>query len=148
MKPNAGQIVATSAGQLMMQVAPQLTDSYAQANAGLIGMILSFCANEFENGADMRMRENNEMRDLLASLEPHIDESKLRTRLGGVMAGRDASLKISELDKTNAELRKLFIDVHAHLEELPTLDAKTQIRRIWAMLSAHAERRVLKLPGF
>ena len=147
MKPNVGQIVGTTAIQLMTQVAPALTESYAQSSAGLLGLILTFCAQEFDQAADKRMRENNEMRDLLAALEPHIDESKLRTRLGGVMAGRDASLKISELDKTNAELRKLLIDVHAHLEELPTLDAKTQIRKILALLSAHAEQRLIKLPG-
>jgi hypothetical protein len=147
MKPNAGQIVGITAGQLMTQIAPLLPVSYAQSTAGLLGLVLGFCAQEFEQGADMRARENNEMRDLLAALEPHIDESKLRSRLGMVMAGRDASLKISDLDKTNAELRKLLIDVHAHLEEIPTLDAKAQIRKIWAMLTASAERRLLKLPG-
>ena len=78
MKPNAGQILGISAGQLMTQIAPLLPAIIAQSSAGLIGMMLGFCAQEFEQGADIRARENNDMRDLLAALEPHVDESKLR----------------------------------------------------------------------
>lgn len=147
MKPDVDTILATTAAQLMMEIAPQLPPGYTQSSAGLMGMLLGFCAQEYENGADIRVGENARMRNLLAELESAVEDARLRGKLGTVMGDRDASLKISDLNAANAELKKLLIETQAYLETRNDERARLARREIWAVLRAHADRRVLKLPG-
>jgi hypothetical protein len=147
MRPEIDKILETTAAQLMMQIAPELPPGYTQSSAGLIGMLLGFCAQEYENGAELRANENRELRNLLAELEGIVDDAKLRVKLGAVMGDSDASLKISDLNYSNAELKKLLIDVQAFLETRNDEKAKLARREIWAVLKANANKRLLKLPG-
>ena len=59
----------------------------------------------------------------------------------------DSSLLISALDKTNAPLRALLIELQAHLEEQQGEAARAGEKRIWDILTASAARRFLKSPG-
>ena len=147
MKPDVDTILATTAAQLMTEIAPQLPPGYTQSSAGLIGMLLGFCAQEYQNGADIRASENAQMRNLLAELEGVVEEARLRGKLGTVMGDRDASLKIADLNAANAELKNLLIEAQSYLETRRDEKAKLARREIWAVLRAHADRRVLKLPG-
>jgi hypothetical protein len=147
MRPEIDKILETTAAQLMMQIAPELPPGYTQNSTGLIGMLLGFCAQEYENGADLRANENRELRNLLAELEGIVDDAKLRVKLGAVMGDSDASLKISDLNYSNAELKKLLIDVQAFLETRNDEKARLARREIWAVLKANANKRLLKLPG-
>lgn len=110
MRPEIDKILETTAMQMMTQIAPELPPGYTQSSAGLIGMLLGFCAREYENGAELRVSENCELRNLLAELEAAVEDVKLRVKLGAVMGDRDASLKISDLNYSNAELKKLLIE--------------------------------------
>lgn len=147
MKPDVDAILNTTAMQLMTQIAPELPPGYTQSSAGLIGMLLGFCAQEYENGAEIRASENAEMRNLLAGLEDVVEDAALRGKLGTAAGDRDASLKISDLNHSNAELKKLLIKTQAHLETRDDEKAKLARREIWAVLKANANRRLLKLPG-
>ncbi|MGN6515813.1 MAG: hypothetical protein ACTHLR_08225 [Rhizomicrobium sp.] len=147
MKPDVDTILATTGAQLMTEIAPQLPPGYTQSSAGLIGMLLGFCAQEYQNGADIRASENAQMRNLLAELEGVVEEARLRGKLGTVMGDRDASLKIADLNAANAELKNLLIEAQSYLETRRDEKAKLARREIWAVLRAHADRRVLKLPG-
>ena len=147
MKPDVDTILATTAAQLMTEIAPQLPPGYTQSSAGLIGMLLGFCAQEYQNGADIRASENAQMRNLLAELEGVVEEARLRGKLGTVMGDCDASLKIADLNAANAELKNLLIEAQSYLETRRDEKAKLARREIWAVLRAHADRRVLKLPG-
>lgn len=139
---NVGAVLNISAAQLMGAIAPQLPASYAQASASLTGFLLTFCAQDYENGADLRAKENADMRALFAELGPRVGDAALRAKLEAAAAGRDASLKISALDAANAELRTLLIALHETIEPDAAANA-----RVWAVLRAMADRRVLKLPG-
>ncbi|HSM95553.1 MAG TPA: hypothetical protein VLT91_05895, partial [Rhizomicrobium sp.] len=110
-------------------------------------MMLGFCAQEYENGADIRASENAQMRNLLADLEDMVEDARLRGRLGTVMGDRDASLRISDLNTANAELKKLLIETQDYLESRHDDKARLARREVWAVLRSHADRRVLKLPG-
>jgi hypothetical protein len=147
MRPEIDKILQTTAAQLMMQIAPELPPGYTQSSAGLIGMLLGFCAQEYENGAELRAGENRELRNLLAELEATVEDVKLRVKLGAVMGDRDASLKISDLNYSNAELKKLLIETQAYLETRNDEKAKLARREIWAVLKASAKARLLHMPG-
>lgn len=147
MKPEIDKILETTAAQLMMQIAPELPPGYTQNSTGLIGMMLNFCAQEYENGAELRASENRELRNLLAELEATVDDVRLRVKLGAVMGERDASLKISDLNYSNAELKKLLIETQTYLETRDDQKAKLARREIWAVLKASAKARLLKIPG-
>jgi hypothetical protein len=147
MRPEIDKILQTTAAQLMMQIAPELPPGYTQNSAGLIGMLLGFCAQEYENGAELRAGENRELRNLLAELEATVEDVKLRVKLGAVMGDRDASLKISDLNYSNAELKKLLIETQAYLETRNDEKAKLARREIWAVLKASAKARLLHMPG-
>ncbi|MGN6150355.1 MAG: hypothetical protein ACTHPD_17620 [Rhizomicrobium sp.] len=147
MRPEIDKILETTAMQMMTQIAPELPPGYTQSSAGLIGMLLGFCAQEYENGAELRVSENRELRNLLAELEAAVEDVKLRVKLGAVMGDRDASLKISDLNYSNAELKKLLIETQTYLETRDDDQAKLARREIWAVLKASAKQRLLTLPG-
>jgi hypothetical protein len=147
MRPEIDRILETTAMQMMTQIAPQLPPGYTQNSTGLLTMLLNFCAQEYENGAETRAVENRELRNLLAELEASVEDVRLRVKLGAVMGERDASLKISDLNYSNAELKKLLIDVQTYLETRNDDQAKLARREIWAVLKASAKQRLLKLPG-
>jgi hypothetical protein len=95
----------------------------------------------------LRAGENHKLRNLLADLEDIVEDAKLRGKLGTVMGDSDASLKISDLNYSNTELKKLLIEVQAFLETRTDDKAKLARREIWAVLKASANDRLLKLPG-
>ena len=147
MKLDVDKILEITAAQLMTEVAPQLPLGYMQSSVGLLSILLGFCAQEYENGADIRAGENAEMRNLLAELEASVEDARLRVKLGAVMGGRDASLKISDLNADNAELKTLLIETQTYLETRSDEKSKLALREIWAVLKAGAKRRLVKLPG-
>ncbi|HEY7978654.1 MAG TPA: hypothetical protein VID67_10695 [Rhizomicrobium sp.] len=147
MKPEVDNILQTTAVQLMTQIAPELPPGYTQNSTGLMGILLGFCAQEYENGAEIRASENAEMRNLLAELVASVEDVRLGVKLAAVMGERDASLKISDLNYSNAELKKLLIEVQTHLETRHDERAKLARREIWAVLKASAKKRLVMLPG-
>jgi hypothetical protein len=135
-------VLSISATQVMGAIAPQLPPGYPQASASLTGFLMMFCAQDYETGADSRAAENADMRALFAELAPRVSDAALAAKLTAAAAGRDASLKISVLDASNAELRTLLIALH----EAVAADALAN-KRVWRVLKDMAGRRVLKLPG-
>jgi hypothetical protein len=146
-KPEVDQILNLSAGQLMAGTVPLLPNSFAQGSTGLVGILMLLSAQEYERGADIRARENADMRTLFKELSPHVGDKELKAKLEEAAASSDASLLISALDRSNAHLRKLLIAVHAYLEEQDGDAARAGEKRIWDVLRASAERRFLKPPG-
>jgi hypothetical protein len=144
MKPEVDQILNTSAMQLIGGVAPQLSTSYAQSSASLLGFMMMLSAQEYDRAADIRAAENTDLRALFAEIADAVKDHALRTRLEAASNTEDQSLKISALDTANHELRKLLIEAQTHIE---TLDARDIEKKIWSVLRAAADRRVLKMPG-
>ncbi|MGH6873095.1 MAG: hypothetical protein ACREHE_16495 [Rhizomicrobium sp.] len=142
MKLDTANVLAITATQLMGAIAPQLPAGYAQASASLTGFLLTFCAQDYENAADIRAAENADMRALFAELAPRLRDGALRARLEAASVRKDSSLRISALDAANAELRSLLIALHEAVEPDAAANA-----RVWTVLCAMANRRVVKLPG-
>jgi hypothetical protein len=142
MKPEVDQILGLSAGQLIGQFAPLLPNSFAIGGASLLGIMMTFAAQEYERGADIRVAENADMRTLFRDAAPQIGDAELKAMLSKAAATEDRSLKISMLNAENTELRRVLIRLQAHAEEkgLTALE-----RRIWDVLKASADRRLLRL---
>ena len=142
MKPEVDQILGLSAGQLMGQLAPLLPNSFAIGGASLIGVMMTFAAQEYERGADIRVAENGDLRALFRDAASQVGDAELKTMLAKAAATEDRSLKISMLNAENTELRRVLIHLQAHAEEkgLTALE-----RRIWDLLKASADRRLLRL---
>jgi len=105
-------------------------------------MVLSLAAKEYERGADIRVTENREIRALFAELAPSVEDSKLRAELTEASASSDPTLRISDLNAANYKLRRLLTRLLIDAEEHGALDAQ---KRIWAVLNALAERRLVQL---
>jgi hypothetical protein len=57
-------------------------------------------------------------------------------------------VRISDLNRSNDRLRRLLIELHAHLEEIDTETARRIETAIWEELRVSTERRALSLAPF
>lgn len=144
MKPEVDQILNTSAMQLIGTLAPQLPQGYAQGSVSLLGFMMMLSAQEYDRAADIRAAENADFRALFAEIADSVNDTALRARLKVAANAKDASLKISSLDTANHELRRLLIEAQSHIEARGSREAE---KKIWNVLRAAADRRVLKMPG-
>jgi hypothetical protein len=144
MKPEIDQILGVTAGQIAMEIAPLLPASYSQSTAGLISLLLGFCAQEYESGAEIRVAENTDMRALFGKFSASVQDAALKAKLSDAARSKDGSLKISDLNTANSALKTLLIALQADCEARG--DTKAQAA-IWAVLRASADRRFVKLPG-
>jgi len=142
MKPEVDQILGLSASQLMGQVAPLLPNSFAIGSASLLGIMMTFAAQEYERGAEIRVIENADMRALFRDAASEVDDAELKAMLAKAAATEDRSLKISMLNAENTELRRVLIRLQTHAEDKGLRDIE---RRIWDVLKASADRRLLRL---
>jgi hypothetical protein len=142
MKPEADDILNISADQLMAGVVPNLAASYLQGSTAIHALLMKFAAREYERGADIRTAENADIRALFAELGGQVHDPALRARLHEAAATRDASLTISALDAANADLRRLLIEFHVHLEDIGAREGE---KRVWQLLKTMAARRAVSL---
>jgi hypothetical protein len=147
MTPEADKILQISAGQIMAGLVPLLPDSYSQGSTAVLSFLILFSAQEYERAAETRVADNTDMRTVFRALAPIVGDGKLKQRLEDAAAATDSSLLISALDKSNAHLRALLIELHAHLEEQTGNAARAGEQRIWDILKASATRPLVKPPG-
>jgi hypothetical protein len=136
------QILDRSADALAGRIAPQLRTPHLAGTANLIALLMKFSAREMERGAEIRHAENIGMRALFAELAHIVRDGDLRRRLGAAAAEDDASVVLSELDRTNADLKRLLIELHIQVEEAG--DRKAE-RRILKFLSWMASQRAVSI---
>ena len=142
MKPDVDQILGLSAQQLMGGLAPLLPAGYSQGSASILGIMMMFSAQEYERGAEIRAAENRDMRQLFRDSAGEVLDSELEKLVTKAGQTRDASLNISALNAENTELRRVLIRLQAHAEEKGLRGLE---KRIWDVLKASADRRLLKL---
>ena len=142
MKPEVNDILTRSADRLMAEAVPALGTPYLQGTVSLLTLLMRFSAREYERGADIRARENADMRGLFDALAAKISDEALRAQLEKAASTRDESLTISALDAANAELRRTLIALQIHAEEL---NDRGMLREIWHVLKSGADRRLITL---
>ena len=138
MIPEVDGMITTTATRLMTQVFPSLPPGYSAGSAGLTGMLLLFAAQQFDNAAELRVRENADIRKLLAKAGDF-------TKLATVPVAQ--TLKISALNAENHALKRELIKLHIAVEEAKGEKAKSLEREILAFLKDMSDKRRLHLPG-
>lgn len=144
MKPEADQILGLSAFQLLGTLSPLLPDNYAQGTASLIAFMMMLSAQEYNRAADIRVRENADMRALFAAFAPKLRDEDLKAKLEEAAHDSESSLEISALDAENYRLRRLLIALHEFADDA---NHRAASKEIWALLKRMADRRFLKVPG-
>lgn len=149
MKPDVPRVMAGFLGALAADIAPSLGSEYAAGNASTMGLALYFAGQEFERAAEVRVRENEEMRTLFSQAVAAgvVPDDALRSRLLEASNGTDESLAVSALDTTNAVLKTLLIELQTTLESSDTGVAARVEEQVWDHLVRSAERRKLVLPA-
>lgn len=145
MKPDIPDVLNGFAMTLLADILPNLGAEYSMGNTVVMCQSLAVIANEFERGAEIRFRENEEMRALFAEAARVIDDKALAARLTEAAAGRDASLLVSTLDKMNGQLKTLLIELQTIVEDSRAPWAAALDAKIWDHIVAAAERRKLTL---
>lgn len=143
MNPDVGQILTTSAAQLMQNIVPLVPQGYAQGQGALLSFMMIMSAQEYERAAEIRAGENADMRALFAALAPQIEDAELREKILAAAQTRDDSLAISALNATNADLRRLLIALQAHVET--KANSREAQARTWEVLKRSAARRLVTL---
>ena len=148
MKPNVDFTLQTIAASLLTEIAPKLSDDYVMRNSALTAILLQIAAEEWDRAAARRVEENGALRRLFAEAAPEVEDRELRARLEATSRGEEESLRIADLDRGNDELRSLLIELHAHLEEVDTENARRIEAAIWRELRSSTERRAVAVAPF
>jgi hypothetical protein len=148
MKPDVAVVMQGFFGTLLMDIAPNLNAEYSVGNTSIMGLSLFVAAEEYERAAEVRVRENEEMRALFAEAAKVVADKGLAARLLEASKGKDTSLRISALNETNAALATLLIELQVALENAKGAAVSALDGKVWDYLVAAAERRKFNLPSF
>ncbi len=148
MKPDVGRFLDVATLHLMTRTGAALPPGYEQSSVGVLAVMLAEVKQEFERAAARRVEENAALRGLFAEAALVVADTALRARLEEAAAGAEASLLVSALEASNAALRALLIELHAHVEELDSPGARRIEDAIWRELAASTERRRIGIGAF
>uniref|UniRef100_UPI0035CC606D hypothetical protein n=1 Tax=uncultured Sphingomonas sp. TaxID=158754 RepID=UPI0035CC606D len=130
---------------LRSSIVPALDDPFALEAARLAGQLLAIAAHAVDDAAALRVAENAAIRRLFAEAHGTIKEAGLAARLTTAAMSEGPGLKLSELDRENARLRSLLIEVHAYVERQAGAAAQELDHQIWRLLKDIEERRAPRL---
>ena len=149
MKPEVDRTLQLLAQTLMLELGPALASDYAQKNTLLAALLLSSAAEEWDRAAERRVEENRALRALFRDAAARgVTGGALLGRLESAGSASDASLRVSDLERANAELRALLVELHTCVEELATPAAREIEACIWEELRRSTERRRLGMQPF
>ncbi|HEX7775787.1 MAG TPA: hypothetical protein VF449_04600 [Parvibaculum sp.] len=148
MKPDVAVVMQGFFATLLMDIAPNLNAEYSVGNASIMGLSLFVAAEEFERAAEVRVRENEEMRALFAEGATVVADKEFAGRLLDASKSKEGSLRISALNETNDALAKLLIELQVALESGKGAAVNALDGKVWDYLVAAAERRKFNLPSF
>lgn len=143
MKPSPDLVLNHAFAKVAMEMGPALPPGYGQGSATLTGVLLLMVAQEFNRAADIRAKENAAMRALFADAAASAG-TELGVRLRAAAKERDADINIATLDRSNALLKGLLIELHAHAEQT---GARALEMRILTLLNEAARARLVFLPA-
>jgi len=128
--------------KLAMSIAPEASSTYGAASAGMIAMLMQCLAEDYDRGAEMRLRDITELKSLFADAD--VDDTALQSDLDAFAPAEPESLRIAHLDTLHATALELLIRLHADAERRGDVDLDG---RIWAFLERYAERHAYHVGG-
>lgn len=146
MTPSSGDALRSLMMTLMAEIAPHVGDEYVRSNVQLIGVLQMLLAEECDRTAAVRAWENSEMRALFARGLLLLADPELAAELRNAAEGRDDDLHVHALNRSNAELKRLFIRFQIALEAIDAGEEPAALRaELWRFLVEAAERRKFNL---
>jgi hypothetical protein len=143
MKPTPDLVLNHAFAKVAMEMGPALPAGYGQGSATLTGVLLLMVSQEFNRAADIRAKENAAMRALFADAAAGVG-GDLGARLKAAAGEVDGDINVATLDRSNAALKKLLIELHVHAERT---GARAIERRILKLLDDAATARQVFLPA-
>lgn len=143
MKPSASQVLADLAGLSLRNAAPDIAPAARAGQLGLSALLLGLAAEMWDGAVEILVRENAGIRALLRDGAAVSQDGARRRWLSELAQSRDDSLRVSDLEAANAELKVALIALHAELERRDDDEARALESRLWQELAASTERRKL-----
>jgi len=141
MIPRPQQALTDLAMKLMMSIAPETQSGYAASNAGMIAMLMTCLAQEFDRAAAVRTQDLDELAELFENLPPLVDDA-LVANIGAFLRGSAQSLRIEHLNTRHAQAMELLIELHAWAERHRNEELDSAI---WAFLARYADRHAFQV---
>jgi hypothetical protein len=141
MSPEVGTILGLTAQKIAGGFAEHGA-AFGAGQVGLIGMMLTLSAKEYDRAADIRFNENKELRALFGELAPRVADGALKGEIALSAQGVEVSLRISDLNTANYALRRLLTRLQVDAEGG---GRRADEARIWLVLRALAARRMVSL---
>lgn len=143
MKPSPDLVLNHAFAKVALEMGPALPAGYGQGSATLTGVLLLMVSQEFNRAADIRAKENAAMRGLFADAASDV-AGELGVRLKAAGGEVDADINVATLDRSNATLKALLIELHIYAERA---GAGGLERRILKLLDEAATARQVFLPA-
>lgn len=141
MRPACEDILRILSNSLVSDYAPNIPAEKARTDLGLMALMLGVVNEEIERSAARRVEENRELRDLFRKVLPMVQDPGVKKRVEEAAATREEDYRISALDRLNADLLKVLIELHEHVEALPGQEARKAEQAIWQVLDGWTRRR-------
>jgi hypothetical protein len=143
MKPSPELILNQAFAKIAMEMGPALPPGYGQGSATTTAVLLLMVAQEFNRAAAIRKAENDAMRLLFREAAGKTDGA-LGDRLKAAGDGEDNDITVAALDKSNASLKTLLIELQTVAEDRNDTALEARIIR---MMQAWAAARLVFLPA-
>jgi hypothetical protein len=143
MKPSPELILNQAFAKIAMEMGPALPPGYGQGSATTTAVLLLMVAQEFNRAASIRKAANDAMRLLFRETAGKVGGS-LGERLKAAGDEEDNDITVAALDKSNASLKTLLIELQTVAEDGNDTALEARIIR---MMQAWAAARLVFLPA-
>lgn len=143
MKPSPELILNQAFAKIAMEMGPALPPGYGQGSATTTAVLLLMVAQEFNRAASIRKAENDAMRLLFRETAAKTGGA-LGERLKASGDGEDSDITVAALDKSNASLKTLLIELQTAAEDRKDTALEARIIR---MMQGWAAARQVFLPA-
>jgi|GEM_PF-265494 hypothetical protein len=141
MRPSCDDILKILGNALVTEYMPKIPADKPRTDLALMALMIGVVGEEIERAAARRLEENQELRDLFAKVLPIVRDPDLKRRLEQAARTREEDFRVSALDRLNAELLTLLIELHGHVETLEGEEARKAEQGIWQVLEGWTARR-------
>ena len=141
MRPQADQILRTTATTLISQYLPGIEKDHQKTDLGLSALLMMVVSEEFDRAAHRRIEENQALRRIFTGSLSVIEDDDLKRRVEIASERTEDNYHISVLDKLNCELQEVLIELHTHVEALEGEGARKINEAIWMELENWTKRR-------
>ena len=148
MTPDVSRFLEVASVHLLTRSLPAVGDAYEQSALGALAVLLSVVREDFDRAAERRVAENAALREIFAQAVDIVEAPALRGQLEAAAGKGEPSLRVSDLERVNSELRALLIMLHAEVETLDGGAVRDCEVRIWRELAATTERRRIAIGPF